>query len=255
MKKQCFTCGKELDTVKDFWVLVALVGNRYICKSCAREIGINNFWNAVFCTNTKALKKYVTLHPEDQFRLDQQLELLKHCKEKIRDTFAAFTKTYSLMSFGRLEREIKKYIVPNPGLNLYPEEICYFSSNCCSVKFKHVVVGSTRTSVHVGGGKKGMYLGSGTSQQVNNRQIVAENYPGNLYLTNCRIVCNAVQLSFEIPLNKITTMSFYKDGLSVMAGGKTYNVTLSNVNRLKMIITLSNEYEKRKIALIENGDE
>ena len=76
MKKQCITCGKESNNRKDFFELSGQAGETTICRRCAGEIGINNFFSAGFCSNTKALKKYVKIHPEAQPRLDQQLKLL-----------------------------------------------------------------------------------------------------------------------------------------------------------------------------------
>lgn len=247
MKKQCITCGKESDNKKDFFELSGQTGATTICRICAAEIGINNFFSAGFCSNTKALKKYVELHPEAQFRLDHQTELLNQYKNELRGGFAELTKNYSQMSNEHLKEALRKYIVTNAGLNLQNGEVCYFCSECYSIKYKDVVVGTTRTSIHVGRSRKGKYLGTGMSQQLNNRQIVAEKYPGTFYLTNQRMVCNAVKLSFEIPLKKITTMTCYQDGLSIMSSGKTYNVELKNIERLKTIIELSNEYEKRKV--------
>lgn len=81
MKRECLTCGKTLDLKKDFFELSGKIGPRHICRACASEIGISNFMSAGFKSNTSVLKKYVKLHPEAQYRLDQQLMRLEKYKE------------------------------------------------------------------------------------------------------------------------------------------------------------------------------
>ena len=92
MKRQCLTCGIESDDKKKYFELSGQTGPRYICKECAAEIGINNFMSAGFHSNTKALKKYVKIHPEAQFRLDQQLKRLGDYKAELKAELAEMTK-------------------------------------------------------------------------------------------------------------------------------------------------------------------
>ena len=238
MKIQCLTCDKSSDTKRDFYELSGVTGNTYICKSCAHEIGIKNFFVAGLCSNTKALKKYVKLHPDAQYRLEQQLGLISQYKTELKTGFAELTKNYSQMTTEQLESALKKHIVPNPGLILQVGETCYFTSSCRSIKYKDVVVGSTRTSTHFGGSRKGIYLGTGTSQQINNRQIVTEEYPGTFFLTNKRMVCNSLKLSFEIPLEKITAITCYADGLSVMSNGKNIQCFYAECQPFKRSVKL-----------------
>lgn len=246
MKFECITCGRESDNRKEFYELSGVAGLRMLCKTCAAELGIKNFLTAGFHSNTKVLKKYVMLHPEAQSRLDSQLNKIEQYKKEIKAGYANITQNYSKMSLEELQQALKNYVIYNSGLNLLPSEVCYLSAECASIKYKDVVVGSIRTSSHIGGNKKGLYAGSSSSMQMNNRQIVAEKYPGRFYFTNLRMVCNAVKLSFEIPLNEITTMTCYEDGVTIMANGKSFNVAFKDVKRLKTVINISNEYEKKK---------
>ena len=92
MKRQCITCGKESENKKDFFELAGQVGERDICKACASEVGINNWFSAGFCNNTTVLKKYVKLHPEAQFRLDHQFKLLKQQRNEFKKEMSNFAK-------------------------------------------------------------------------------------------------------------------------------------------------------------------
>lgn len=233
MKEICCACGKKIR----FSVLLGDTGERltdgYVCYDCCKAAGYGKgfFSSMGLALTTKAdfMNKYNSM-------------VKAPIKEKSVD--------FSQMTEEQLEEEIKKYIVLESGLNLENGEICYFSTECCSVKYKNVVVGSSKTFTHVGDGRKGTYLGAGVSQKTNNRQTVSEQYPGNFYVTNKKIACNAIKLSFEIPLAKITAMTTYSDGVTIMSGGKSFNVTFSNVERFKNLLNLNNEIEKRKK---ENG--
>ena len=92
MKIQCVTCGIESEDMKKYFELSGRTGLRYICKECAAEIGIHNFWSAGFHSNTKVLKKYVKIHPEAQGRLDQQLQLLDKWNDELKAEIAEMTK-------------------------------------------------------------------------------------------------------------------------------------------------------------------
>lgn len=81
MKRKCVTCGKESEERKEFFELSGRVGYKFVCKNCAAEVGINNSFVAGFHSNTGILKKYVKMHPEAQFRLDYQLDLVRKNKE------------------------------------------------------------------------------------------------------------------------------------------------------------------------------
>ena len=84
MKKECVTCGMVSETKKEFFTLAGSAGNTDICKKCASEIGITNFFKAGFTNNTKAIKKYVKIHPEAQAKLDAQKKIIEINKEEFR---------------------------------------------------------------------------------------------------------------------------------------------------------------------------
>ncbi len=84
MKKECVTCGIVSDIRRDFFTLAGSAGNTDICKKCAAEIGITNFFKAGLTNNTKAIKKYVEIHPEAQGKLDNQKKILEKNKEEFK---------------------------------------------------------------------------------------------------------------------------------------------------------------------------
>lgn len=243
MKENCCVCGKPVRMS----VLLGDTGQRLsdgvacydCCKIAGYGKGVLGAIGLALVTKAEFTQRYYSSPKAKQKE-----------KQSSSRSFDAFQNRadiidYSKLSFEQLQEELGKFVV-NSGINLKSGEICYFATDCCSVKYKDVVVGTSRTSTHFGSGKKGLYLGSGLSQQTNNRQIVSEKYPGDFYVTNKRMICTAVKLSFEIPLTSITTMTTYSDGLTVMASGKTYNVVFSDIDRFKKMIQINNEIEKRR---------
>ena len=79
----CLTCRKTFDKHKYLYDLSnpSGVGLDKICKECAKEIGIGSMFTAGAYTNTKALKKYVSLHPEAQPLLNRHLSLVEERKK------------------------------------------------------------------------------------------------------------------------------------------------------------------------------
>ena len=86
--RTCLTCGKQSCERKDFFELSASTGPRDICRECAAELGFKNFFSAGIHSNTQILKKYVKLHPEKQYLLDEQLERVAKYKQDLKDDAA-----------------------------------------------------------------------------------------------------------------------------------------------------------------------
>lgn len=84
----CLICGKHNYEGKDFFELSASTGPREICRDCAAELGIKNFMSAGFHSNTQVLKKYVKVHPEKQYLLDEQMERIAKSKQGMKDEVA-----------------------------------------------------------------------------------------------------------------------------------------------------------------------
>lgn len=277
MKYICITCGKESDNKKEFFEVTANVGGRNICKSCAAELGIHNFFSAGIHTNTSLLKKYVKIHPEAQEKLDAHMILvkndgieanlkkgLKYLVNKAADSIAKSLevpevngaseiiekKDYFQMTDLQLKEAIKKFIVPNPGMMLKANELCYFNVPCESVKFKNVVVGTNTISSRLGSRR----VSIGSSQKLLDRKNVEEKYPGEFFVTNMRMVCNAIKLSFEIPLGEITSVTAFIDGLTIMSKGQTYTIYFDGINRFKELLGVNNEIERRKLTSINAID-
>lgn len=104
--RTCLTCGKTSNKRGDFYELTAPmgVGINTICKSCAKEIGIDGVFKAGFTSNTKALEKYAAIHPEAQIRLDEHKQLYN----KAKDDFKEQTKEFKKKASGEVKGYIKK---------------------------------------------------------------------------------------------------------------------------------------------------
>lgn len=237
MKQQCCTCGKTIR-------FSALLGNEglrlsdgYACFSCCKKAGYGKGLIA-------SMKLVLISQEEFILKYNSALSSKKSKFSRFEDKPVEID--YSNFSDSLLESEIKKYIVVNPGIMLDTDEVCYFCVPCHSIRFKNVVVGTNTTSAHIGGSKKGIYLGNGYSSKVNDRKNVAEKYQGHFFLTNKRMICNALKYSFEIPLTNITSLTTYSDGLTVMSKGVSYNVSFEGISRFKNLVNLNNEIEERR---------
>lgn len=244
MKELCCICGKKVRIS----MLLGDTGHRLTdgvacydcCKIAGYGKGVIGAIRLSLVTKSEFTQKYFS-SPKGK-----KMDIVNTLESSSAAQTARFNADYSSLSYQMLQQEMSKFVISNAAINLQNDEICYFTTDCYSLKFKDVVVGTSRSSVHFGGRKKGLYIGNGISQQSNNRQIVSEQYPGHFYVTNKRMICNTIKLSFEIPLTKITTLTTYSDGLTIMSAGKTYNISFENVEQFKKMIQISNEIEKRK---------
>lgn len=85
--RTCLTCGKQSREGRDFFEVSASIGPRDICRECAAELGFKNFFSAGIHSNTQILKKYVKLHPEKQYLLDEQMERVAKNRQAIKQEF------------------------------------------------------------------------------------------------------------------------------------------------------------------------
>jgi len=245
MKNECCVCGKGVR----FSILLGDTGQRLndgaacydCCKIAGYGKGVISAMGLALLTKAEFIQQY-----NDSPKAKKRIRTF-NSKNQASAQARTYNDDYSNLSNEALQKEMSNFIVLNAGINLQHGEVCYFSSECYSVKYKDVVVGTSRSSSRLGGGKKGLYVSSGISQQTNNRQIVSEKYPGHFYVTNKRMICNTVKLSFEIPLTKISTMTTYADSLTILSAGKSYNVMFEQVEQFKKMIQINNEIEKRRI--------
>jgi uncharacterized membrane protein len=137
---------------------------------------------------------------------------------------------------------LKKSVVSNPGINLRPGEVCYFASNATGIIAKNQVIKTTYSSFGSSLYSRRFGIGFHDNQGVRNnvRGTVVDTYEGHLYLTSKRIVLVAYKGGFDIPLEKLTSLDCYGDGLMVTSNGKSYIVGLNKVKKMKKIIEASN---------------
>ena len=275
---ECLTCGKKSDKTKGFYEVSGRVGWRYICKECAKEVGINNFMQAGFHGNISLLKKYVIIHPEAQSRLEiledelrqenkeliegmkniaknikskieQKIDCSNFTTDKLIDVVKNKIASIDKLSDEELIKRMESFIVENPGIILLAGEKCFYQGSCYSVRLKNVVTGTSGNSIHIGGkGAFGIYMGTGISQRNIDRNTVAEKYPGNFYITNKRMICTAPKLAFEIKLTNITSLTTYSDGLNITVKDKSYIVETKDIESIKEIIAVNNEGMKRGLC-------
>lgn len=104
-KDTCICCQKALTEKKQcFEVSNSTMTGRYICRECAAEIGIKNFFSAGIHSKTSILKKYVKLHPERQDLIDKH----SAAKKEMRDEFSKELNR-SMQHAGCTEKVQEKY--------------------------------------------------------------------------------------------------------------------------------------------------
>lgn len=143
---------------------------------------------------------------------------------------------------------LKKSVVSNPGINLRPGEVCYFASAATGIVAKNQVIGSTYSSSGSSLYIRKFGVGFHDNQGVRNnvRGTVVDTYEGHLYLTSKRIVLVAYKGGFDIPLEKLTSLDCYGDGLMVTSNGKSYLVGLKKVKKLMKLIEANNVVQSAK---------
>jgi hypothetical protein len=115
--------------------------------------------------------------------------------------------------------------ITNTPINLAAGEYCCFVDNAYTFIDKTITAGYTGksggASVYLGYGLR-VYQGSGARKAI--RQNERTNYPGTLYLTNKRVIFSAAKRSFDVPMNKITTIGEATDGIILQVGNQTYPI-------------------------------
>ena len=90
MTEECICCQKTLLNKKEYFeVSNSTTTGRLVCRECATEIGIKNFFSAGLHSKTSVLKKYVKLHPEKQDLLDKHNNEKKAVRDEILAEFSA----------------------------------------------------------------------------------------------------------------------------------------------------------------------
>ena len=122
----------------------------------------------------------------------------------------------------RLEQKIELPVVNTPVF-LHNNEVAVYYSQATRQETKNRVVG--RTSNYGGGSvriAKGLsvHTGGGTSRPIYGD--VSTQYPGELVITNERVIFICNQKAFEIAHNNITAATIYQDGFSFQSKSTSY---------------------------------
>lgn len=124
MDRVCVGCGKVMAKMSERYELATNDGLAFVCKDCAREVGIKNMFAAAVVTKGKFLEKYVKLHPDSQGKLDDTLAYRAKKKEDLQKEIAdmrkkkAVQKAISSKRSGCKKKEQKKCTCKSCG-NIY----------------------------------------------------------------------------------------------------------------------------------------
>ena len=195
----------------------------------------------------EATNDIINIAKDKYEQVENQIGRVKEIKQK-RDIEKAKERMVAL------EGKLKKYIVAKPGIVMREDEICYYQGKAVATKTKNVVVGTVRNSQHVGVNAFHVYSGGGTSVSQSIRGDITDRCKGYFFITNKRIVLNTVRNGFEIPLNKLTGMEFYKDGIVVFANGSSYVLENNEVGKIKKFLEINNEYEFIKMQINDQAE-
>lgn len=155
---------------------------------------------------------------------EKQLQALAKNLDLPRDTAIAEVKKFDWTHFKLLDR-VEKGNLPEieSAVPMQAREICHFITDATRLETKIKTVGYT-------GGSRGVSIriakgisyrvGSHRSQPI--KKEVTFKYPGTLILTNKRIIFTAVQKGFSIPLNKLTNIEPYSDGIGLQKDSRYY---------------------------------
>lgn len=204
-------------------------------------MALSDFINSVK-KGYEATNDVINIAKDKYQQVENQIDKVKEMKQK-RDMEKAKEKILVL------ERKIQNCIVSNPGIIMREGEICYYQGKAVAMKIKNAVVGTVRSSQHVGIHGHYAYSGQGMSVAQSIRGEVIDRSKGHFYITNKRFVLNTIRNGFEIPLDKLTGIEFYKDGLVVFSKGTSYVVESKDVNKIKRFIEINNEYEALRISI------
>lgn len=119
----------------------------------------------------------------------------------------------------------------NPPVVLIRDETCYINVSAALIENKVVHSGYSRSSSSVSFRiAKGVNarIGGGRYRPV--KEDVTQIFPGNLFLTNSRLIFNARGKSFQIPFNKL--ISYHKHGskFEFIIQNKSYVLRLNHID-------------------------
>lgn len=111
-------------------------------------------------------------------------------------------------------------------------EECYYTNSAVRLKPKTVTIGYkggyTGVSFRVA---KGVTLHTGGTTRQAIKENIMEKYQGTLYITNKRILFVAQQNGFTLPLNKLVTVTLFKNAYQLHKDEVTYIMQPKNLRK------------------------
>lgn len=219
------------------------------CVVCNEETGLNrnktkHGWVCRSCMD-KLLKHNITI-------LNISKHPLEELKRLVGVSMEPADNAVSLTPYERLQN----LIIKDPSLSLKPGEVCFYEGKAVAYHEKNVVTGykggGAGISVRVAKGLS-VHTGSGAKQAV--RENVAEKYSGTFYITNSRLVLLAPKYGFDIPVNKVSSIRNFNDGIEIYSRGKCYSVLTKDMKLIEDIMELMNTaYTEQESAATESKE-
>lgn len=142
---------------------------------------------------------------------------------------------------------LESRIIVNPGIRLYDGEECYYKGEAQAYHEKNVVIGRKSSGAGVSYRvAKGLSVHGGGGGSENIRGQVGEKYDGIFYLTNKRVILNAMKYGFDIPIEKLDSANVDpKTGFVFFSEGKSYTVLTKEVHKISSIMSLIEVPDKK----------
>ena len=148
---------------------------------------------------------------------------------------------------GKYSDNLESHLIVNPGIRLYDGEECYYKGKAQAYHEKNVVIGRKSSGAGVSYRvAKGLSVHGGGGGSENIRGQVGEKYDGIFYLTNKRVILNAMKYGFDIPLEKLDSANVDpKTGFVFFSEGKSYTVLTKEVDKISSIMSLIEMPDKK----------
>lgn len=185
---------------------------------------------ATFQTVLSAATQDKKLSPKEEGQLQQLLKNLGFGDDVEKIGLSKSTLN-DLIFFKLLWQAENGYLLPypNPPISLQKSEECYMAYGATLLESKTVTAGykhiSHGFSIPV---TKGIRYRAGTGYSMPVQETVTTKYPGNLFLTDRRIVFDGGNASFTISFSKLISFHPYTDGIGFTVSGWVYVLKFSS---------------------------
>ncbi|MBE7084119.1 MAG: hypothetical protein E7373_05945 [Clostridiales bacterium] len=136
--------------------------------------------------------------------------------------------------------ELAEMIIKSPSLTTKSGEVCFYEGKAKSYQVVSKIVEKPKTKTSFFWTP--WFAGIKRKKEVEVRQEQeTEYYKGTLYITNMRIVFKCKVDAFDLPINAITTIKQYRDGIRVVSGTRAFDVMTKEVAQVLHIIEIMNK--------------